>query len=171
MGYSLYIVCKNDAQLKLAQAFYTNNAKVFSSLFRKDDDVPEHFFGKDFDHSKYLKANKLLSYCHHKNALGFDYSPGAESSSYIWRVLSFLALRVGRSKTIGNQFGKFLCFDGTEEYIIEDNFDNGFRPISMSLYMLPAESNKRVTLVLEQRIREELERLADLWPITADNII
>lgn len=102
-------------------------------------------------------------------AWGWSYSTAGESNHYLWCLLYFVALRVGRTRKINGKAKPYVCYDGQELFAVEDCDPSGWRPnpqITEELYLKflnlfggALDRMKRQDPV----IKREMERLADLW--------
>lgn len=115
MGYSIAAPIKSaKAQAKM-YAFLQEHMRSWSDITAGTDIA----FNPDYDPTKYLCQTGTLDYDRGKCRIGFNYSCSSGFTPYVYGLLRFIALRVGRVRKFVGEYGinesvPYIVYDGYE---------------------------------------------------------
>lgn len=171
MGYSIHVACKSIKAQQKMRTFLDQHLTPFYKLF------PNEKYNPDYDYTQYVCCGPELSYGAKSLSLGWNYSMAGDSNHYLWCLLKFVALRVGRTRTLNGATLPYIDYDGSEKFTVADCDLSGWQvnpeiescedycndstfPFVTRLFF----ANKIKKLKQQDPvIKVEMERLADLW--------
>jgi hypothetical protein len=117
VGYSASVACQSiKARDKLA-TFLKEHMVPWSSLVQNTKSLE---IDPAYDYTRYVQVADELSYCHGNSRVGFNFSTQYEPGWYMWAILRWSALRVGRFAWMEISKGEH----GMTRYTTYDGYDH-----------------------------------------------
>jgi hypothetical protein len=156
MGYSAYVICRNAKARDKMHRFLEEQVRPWHRL--AEDSPMLAKYNPDYDYTRFPVAGEDISYGARRMALGYNFSSQGEAGGYLWNLLRFAALRVGKDRVIGGVKTRFTVYDGCEFFPVDGCDDNGFRGGERYTY------DKRLDDEIDRIMANEMARLGKLWP-------
>jgi hypothetical protein len=175
MGYSVAAVIKSkkarDAMLSFLQAHYRSWGEVLQAAgVGADSEAYPH---PDYDPTVCVLRDGELSYDHGKIRIGFDYSNQTLVGPYMYAIVRWICLKIGRKRAFEGLAEKtpYYMYDGyAGTPVLEGACSDRWMPYACDTLGIPFIRigfeyyfSAALKARLEAILREELQRLDRLW--------
>lgn len=156
MGYSIYVVCRSEKAQQTMRKFLKKNLTPWHRLAAGSSNLPQ--YAPEYDYTGHITAGKNIYCCDHKLGLGWNYGTQGDSGGYLWALLRFIALRVGREKLVDGAKTKYIVYDGDEYYPVDACDANGYRDGGNKFLL-----DQHAIADADALVKAEMARLGKLW--------
>jgi hypothetical protein len=157
MGYSAYVICRSVKARDRMHVFLGNQVTPWCELAKISKKLPQ--YRPEYDYTRFPVVGDGIAYGGRKLSLGYNFTTQGDSSGYLWCLLRFAALRVGRDRVIDGVKTRFTVYDGCEFLPVGDCDENGYRDGGNKHLFMPQMISEA-----DRVVGEEMKRLGRLWP-------